>query len=291
MVAWRQHGFLRAIEKISPHTYHYRVCLPHQYFPIFDQVDNLRAPSSVKDEEEYDPAQHSVVGSVTATLFWRDLIKNILPPGTNGVVVVFENPCNPTFTYQINGPTVAFLGRGDYHNSNFDYHRITSSFLNLQSFAVGDSSYSGPPLDENFCPFLLNIYPSDDMYADNTSNDPIIFTIAAVMIFVFTSAVFLLYDCTVERRQRLVLDSAERSGAIVSSLFPSEVKERLADVVAAESFKKKKTLGIPSSAKKRMQAFLAEEEGEDTRALISTAPPIASLYPETTGKAKSIMAR
>ena len=44
------------------------------------------------------------------------------------------------------------------------------------------------------------------------------------MVFLFTSSVFLVYDHFVQRRQRVVLDSAERTGAIVSDLFPSKFR-------------------------------------------------------------------
>jgi hypothetical protein len=43
---------------------------------------------------------------------------------------------------------------------------------------------------------------------------------------VFTSLVFLLYDRLVERRQK-VMSTAVQSSAIVSSLFPSQVRDRL----------------------------------------------------------------
>jgi hypothetical protein len=48
-----------------------------------------------------------------------------------------------------------------------------------------------------------------------------------VLIFAFTSAVFLLYDWMVEQRQRKVMASAVHTSAIVSSLFPSTVRDRL----------------------------------------------------------------
>jgi hypothetical protein len=59
------------------------------------------------------------------------------------------------------------------------------------------------------------------------TNNPIIFTVCAVLIFAFTSAVFMVYDWMVERRQRKVMASAVHTSAIVSSLFPSTVRDRL----------------------------------------------------------------
>jgi hypothetical protein len=65
------------------------------------------------------------------------------------------------------------------------------------------------------------------MEKDYKTNDPILFTICAVLIFAFTSAVFLMYDRLVEKRQKTVMTTAVHSSAIVSSLFPSTVRDRL----------------------------------------------------------------
>jgi signal transduction histidine kinase/ActR/RegA family two-component response regulator len=63
------------------------------------------------------------------------------------------------------------------------------------------------------------------MEDDYTTKNPATFTVAAVLIFVFTSGVFLLYDVCVERRQRKVMNTAINSTANVS-LLEEKVKER-----------------------------------------------------------------
>jgi hypothetical protein len=65
------------------------------------------------------------------------------------------------------------------------------------------------------------------MESDYRSSDPVLFTICAVLIFAFTSAVFLVYDRLVEKRQKTVMTTAVHTSAIVSSLFPSTVRDRL----------------------------------------------------------------
>jgi hypothetical protein len=65
------------------------------------------------------------------------------------------------------------------------------------------------------------------MEDDYKTHDPILFTICAVLIFAFTSAVFVLYDRLVEKRQKTVMSTALHTSAIVSSLFPSTVRSRL----------------------------------------------------------------
>jgi hypothetical protein len=141
--------------------------------------------------------------------------------------LVFENECNPTFTFQINGPDVVFLGRGDLHDSQFDYLEIEAWLNDLSEFKRGSPAYTGVPLDEEYCPFHFRVYPSITMENDYITNDPILFTVFTVMIFVFTAATFLVYDCLVERRQKKVYGAAKKSAAIVSSLFPSNVRDRL----------------------------------------------------------------
>jgi signal transduction histidine kinase/FixJ family two-component response regulator len=63
------------------------------------------------------------------------------------------------------------------------------------------------------------------MENDYLTKNPAAFTVAAVLIFLFTSGVFLLYDVCVERRQRKVMNTAINSTANVS-LLEEKVKER-----------------------------------------------------------------
>jgi hypothetical protein len=63
------------------------------------------------------------------------------------------------------------------------------------------------------------------MKHEYTSNKTI--AMVLLLIFLVTSLLFLLYDRLVERHQRLVQWEAEKSGAIVSSLFPAAFRDRL----------------------------------------------------------------
>jgi Adenylate and Guanylate cyclase catalytic domain len=71
----------------------------------------------------------------------------------------------------------------------------------------------------------LTIYPSLDTENEFVNNEPVFFTTTIVSGFLFTFLVLLVYDWHVARRQRIVLDRAIASGAIVSSLFPSQVSD------------------------------------------------------------------
>lgn len=45
-----------------------------------------------------------IVATVAMSIYWRNLIKNILPESNNNniqIVIVFSNPCSSSFTYQV----------------------------------------------------------------------------------------------------------------------------------------------------------------------------------------------
>jgi hypothetical protein len=99
--------------------------------------------------------------------------------------------------------------------------------LDLTSATTGNVRYSGVPVQNSSCPFHLRVYPSQTMESISETNQPVLFTVCAALIFVFTSIVFVCYDWMVERRQKKLMTTAVQSSAIVSSLFPSAVRDRL----------------------------------------------------------------
>jgi hypothetical protein len=70
------------------------------YYPILDT-----AADSVT--HKYGASTSNVVGIFATTFFWRDLLKDILPPGSDGAVVVVGSDCNQAFSYKINGAQVS----------------------------------------------------------------------------------------------------------------------------------------------------------------------------------------
>ena len=161
---------------------------------------------------------------------FRALIEDILPEQSNGIVVVADQGvCGVPFSYLIDGSRATYLGVGDQHEAKYDAIVHTAILEELMDAAKTDrdSTYTGPPVSASFCPIELRIYPSASMEANHVSNDPLVMTLLAAGIFVFTSLVFLTYDRWVARRQTIVMNRALASGAIVSSLFPEEVRQKL----------------------------------------------------------------
>lgn len=172
---------------------------------------------------------------------------------------------------------------GDLHDSTFDYMEVSADFTN--NLNIADGTKSGLFLTQGKCSVKVRIYPSQKYEDTYTSSTPAIVTSAVALVFVFTVLMFLVYDRLVERRQRIVLSKAMTTSALVSSLFPSNVANKLlADKEKAASGAKKNR----ENKKEDLHAFLTdgdEEQDEEenlTDQSVFKSAPICDLYPEST---------
>ena len=234
------------------------------YYPIINDVSVTAVQQNDNITTYID---RPTVGIVVMTMYWRELFRSILTEGSNGIIVVVRNPCNEAFTYQINGPSVTYQGAGDRHDTKYDIHEIMSRLVDLKSFALHDSGYTGAPIDVDFCPYTLHVFPSDTMKADYVSRDATYFLLSVFLIFLFTSSVFFVYDWYVGKRQYRTKSEALRSSAIVSSLFPSTVRDLL--------YKSNENPQLSSN-------IVAANGGDGTITGKILANPMAQVYPDTT---------
>jgi hypothetical protein len=180
------------------------------------------------------------------------------------------------------------LGKNDHHDTKYDRYRKTHSINEVVAGYQG--RYSGVSLDEELCPFTMQIYPSEIYYSRYTSHDPIRFALSVVGIFLFVTFVFFLYDQHVEKRQRYVLSSATRSSAIVSSLFPSEVRNQMLERYEIPNNNnninrnhRRDSNNSSSYTSSIPQHYDIGHDGSfDAVDLHRSAPANASLYPNTT---------
>jgi hypothetical protein len=71
----------------------------------------------IEDMKEFN----GVKGMISSIFYWRNLIKDMLPPESKGIVLVFTNNCAiDSFTYQIDGPRVAYVSMKLYSTSATD---------------------------------------------------------------------------------------------------------------------------------------------------------------------------
>ena len=110
-----------------------------------------------------------------------------------------------------------------------------------------------------------------------------IIAIVVASVFVFMSLSFTTYDWFVQQRNDKVVDAAVRSGAIVSSLFPSTVRERLYKEAEENQVKAKQL-----ESRNTLQKWTRIERDDDNimradnQCIPYKAKPIADLFPATT---------
>jgi class 3 adenylate cyclase len=133
------------------------------------------------------------------------------------------------------------------------------------------------------CDFTMKIYPTAEYEKTYYTNKPGVYTTVVVLVFAFTALVFALYDWMVYRRQMKLLVTAQRTNAIVASLFPKDVQERIMAEAEeqAENEARAKRGGFGFAQKNQLKEFLDEGNDELGDAIFKTEP-IADLFPNTT---------
>ncbi len=176
-----------------------------------------------------------VVGSVVFDLDWAFILATSVPLGGQGIHIVLENSCGQQKTFKSNGNLIEYAGEGDLHDPDYsatvqqstyeDYRLIQSA---TAPYATGETS----PLD---CAYRVKVYSSQEFRSSYVSHKPRFYALAILMIFAFICLLFTAYDCYVSRRHRKVMNAALQRDEIVSSLFPTEIHERLFSPVPAQT--------------------------------------------------------
>eukprot|EP00980_Cylindrotheca_fusiformis_P007486 scaffold1549_cov105-Cylindrotheca_fusiformis.AAC.15 len=185
-----------------------------------------------------DPGNRSVVAILSMITRWDSFILPNMPPDADGLIVVVSNTCQKEFTFALTDVDVIHLGDGDLHQA--EYESLKREFY----FAPSGSPISGIGFSQDFCPYKVSVYPSAKMEEKFETGEPAVFAAGVAGIFLFTLVVFLIYDILVERRQRYLAETASKSNAIVSALFPQIVRDRMFET--EEKMTKQK--GMKSSA-------------------------------------------
>ena len=120
-----------------------------------------------------------------------------------------------------------------------------------------------------------------------TSRPDIYRGIVLLALFV-VGGVFIAFDAFVERHQKKVLNEAKRSDAIVRSLFPAAVADRLYEDARKKEIEKQKDWKGPlfETPKSRVKKFMRVPDMHTQSSYDSENPmasePIADLFPNTT---------
>lgn len=173
-----------------------------------------------------------------------------------------------------------YIGEGDLHDPKFDYTKNVIPFVlkNATSVVAGHCEYS----------FVL--YASETYKSEALTTTPLLFTIVVAVVFIVVVLTFFVYDLFVQRRNSKVIDAATKSNAILSSLFPKNVRARLFEQEQQKAqLKKNGGLGMNAmnvAGKTRLRSFLDDGSKHPNSDLADdvgfVGAPIADLFPDCT---------
>ena len=170
--------------------------------------------------DSFDAQNRSLVGIIHGMLPWDSYFTDLLPPGVNGIVVVLKNTCGQFLSFEINGPKATFLGIGDLHDPKYGDEMAVE--VNFGSDFLGEVTRT-----YRQCFYSLVIYPSEEFEKKFDSNNTVIFTGLLAIVFVCLALFFFIFVWFVQRRQQRVMGVATRTTAIISNLFPDNVRDRI----------------------------------------------------------------
>ena len=256
---------------------------PMSYFflPVLEEKEP--STEEIMDDQQSPPPRPPRVSAVImALIHWRSYFRHALPASMPAILVVLESTCGGLYTYEIQGPETYIVGFGDLHDSTFDPWEQEATFASQH---LRDGTVSGLNISQDAgCQYKIRIYPTQIFMDTFLTDTPLAITFAIAIVFLFTICMFLLYDRLVEQRQNIVLAQAAHTTAIVSSLFPKNVRERLlAPAAAAGDGQTSRGGSMFSANKTRLRGFL-DDGGNNNDDNDSNQAPIADLFPECTGK-------
>jgi hypothetical protein len=229
----------------------------------------------------FKEATRNVTGLLIGQMEWEFFFEDILAADSGDVLVEVKNTCGDEFSYIITGRSATFKGEGDLHDPKYLHLKQVHEFA---EFARINGTEDNDSSDN--CEYTIAVFPTSALEATYRTNKPVLYTCVIVLVFVSTALVFAIYDYMVYRRQTKLLNTAKRTNAIVSSLFPKDIQKRIMEEAEAqaEAEMKGNRFGFSLAPKNQLKTFLDENDNNadvlgDT---IFKTKPIADLFPLVT---------
>ena len=215
------------------------------------------------------------VAIITAAIRWRNYLEGVLTDSTQPILVVLSNTCEGAFTFKVQGSQATFMGKGNLASPKYNDMAISVE-LDENDFIIEPNTIA-LTMNQDLCRYTLHIYPTKKGEEYHNDFFPLVITLTVAAVFLMTATVFYFYDVMVERRQKVVLDTAQRSTAIVSSIFPKNVRDQLLQAPVQGNATKLRFLA--DARKHGQEGGIASPVNLDL-----SSGPIADLFPNCTGK-------
>lgn len=123
-----------------------------------------------------------MVGITFAKVNWIQILESLALNDVTGIDAVISTPSN-SFTYTVIDGEVLFRGEGDLHDVSRNLNQACSNDF-LQSGRLSNSSVV----------YVCSFYQNDHFYDTYHTSSPVVASVGVVVIILFTSVFFFLYD-------------------------------------------------------------------------------------------------
>lgn len=133
---------------------------------------------------------------------------------------------------------------------------------------------------ESFCSYSFSVYPTATFEHQYDSNRALVASVTLGGTFLLVALAFFAYDGVVRRRNQRVTAEAEKSNAVVNSLFPEAIRDR---ILAANEHHDPRTTHLGGGRKNAISKAAAKSTAADGGLSASVlSRPIADHFPEST---------
>ncbi|CAB9523362.1 Receptor-type guanylate cyclase gcy [Seminavis robusta] len=198
----------------------------------------------------------NIVGYLTGTQSWRSILSGIINGGNSDDkvelnCVVADSCTGRSYTYWINGSHTLFKGTGSLHDTKYEDMKAHSV---LASYALHLNVSEGGDEVVDSCIVDLSIYPTSQMNSSFDSDTPVGYLILILFLAVVLIMAFTTHNKAVDQRQLELQVKTQRSNAIIASLFPEQIRDKL---FGQDGEVKEEGLGmINSGAQKSIDSLL-----------------------------------
>jgi class 3 adenylate cyclase len=239
--------------------------------------DPRTGPASILYFPVQSPQGSEILGALSLQLIWSNLLTRPVAGIGRLADIVIESSCGQKHSYKIkkDGLQLEWMGEGDFHDRQYDHMALRTSFEDFQAARLAAVNKAYSSIEDESCEFLFSVYPTKALEEQYITRSPFIFSGSAVVIFLFTTIVFVVYDYMVCRLQAKIMKSAKQTDTIVASLFPESVRDRLYMQQAADASQS------PDSILTKAKSSLLSSS-TNAKASVFGSAPIADFFPSCT---------